>query len=60
MKQNQKLCIKKKTVINREYWNKALSKVNPVKNIVICSFLEISLSQKAVLLLHKLQDHEYE
>ena len=57
MKQNQKPCIKKKTVIDRGKRSKTLNEINPVENISknLQSFLEISLVQKEVLLLHKLK-----
>ena len=59
MKLNQKPYIEKKKVIDRGKRNKALSEVKPVKNISKNpqSFLEMSLMQKEVLLLHELQDH---
>ena len=49
-------------MIDREKRSKALSEVNSVENISknLQNFLEISPMQKAVLLLHKLQDHAYE
>ena len=62
MKLNQKPYIEKKKVIDRGKRNKTLSEVKPVKNISKNpqSFLEISLMQKKVLLLHELQGHAYE
>ena len=62
MKQNQKPCTKLKKVIDRGKRSKTLSEVKLVENISKNpqSFLEISLMQKEVLLLHKLQDHAYE
>ena len=62
MKQNQKLCIKAKKVIERGNRSKTLSEVKPVENISKNpqSFLEISSVHKEVLLSHKLQDHVYE
>ena len=62
MKLNQKPYIEKKKVIDRGKRNKTLSEVKPVKNISKNpqSFLEISLMQKEVLLLHELQGHAYE
>ena len=49
-------------MINRGKRNKALSEVEPVKNISqnLQSFLEISLVQKEDLLSHKLRDYAYE
>ena len=60
MKQNQKLCIKRKKVINRGKRSKTLSEVKPVENISKNqqSFLESSCVEKEVL--YKLQDHAYE
>ena len=51
-----------KKVIDRGKRSKTLSEVKPVENISknLQSFLDISLVQKEVLLLHKLQDHAYE
>ena len=62
MKQNQKLCIKMKKVIDRGKRSKVLSEVKPVGNISenLQSFLEISPVQKEVFPLHKLRDHAYE
>ena len=49
-------------VIDRGKRSKTLSEVKLVKNICknLQSFLEISPTQKEVLLSHKLQDHAYE
>ena len=60
MKQNQKLCIKAKKVINRGKRSKTLSEVKPVENKNLQSFLEISPIEKEVLPSHKLPDHAYE
>ena len=62
LKQNQKLCIKMKKVIDRGKRSKALSEVKSVENILknLQSFLEISPAQKEILLSHRLQDHAYE
>ena len=49
-------------VIDRGKRSKTLSEVKLVKNICknLQSFLEISPTQKEVLLSHKLHDHAYE
>ena len=62
MKQNEKLCIKMKKVIDRGKRSKTLSEVKPVKNISknLQSFLEISHMQKEVFPLHKLQESAHE
>ena len=62
MKENQKLSIKPKTVIDRGERSKTLSEVKPVENISknLQSVLEVSPLQKKVLLSHKLWDHAYE
>ena len=62
MKQNQKLCITTKKVIDRGKRSKTLSEVKQVENISmkLQSFLEISSVQKEALPSHKLQDHAYE
>ena len=51
-----------KKVIDRGKRSKALSEVNPVKNLSenLQSFLEVSPVQKAFLPSYKLQDHAYE
>ena len=56
MKQNQKLCITTKKVIDRGKGSKTLSDVKPVENINKNpqGFLEISPVQKEALLSHKL------
>ena len=61
MQQNQKPCIKAKKVIERGKRSKTLSEVKPVENVSknLKSFLEISLKQKEVVPLHKLQDYAY-
>ena len=62
MRQNQKLCIKMKKVIDRGKRSNTLSEVKPVKRISKNpqSFPEISLMQREVLPSHKLQNHAYE
>ena len=62
MKQNQKLCIMTKKVIDRGKRSKTLSEVKQVKNISknLQSFLEISPVRKEDLPSHKLRDHAYE
>ena len=62
MKQNQKLCIKTKTVIGRVKKSKTLGEEKQVKNISknLQNFLEISPVQMEVLPSHKLQDHANE
>ena len=62
MKQNKKLCITTKKVIDRGKRNKTPSEVKLADNISKNpqSFLETSPTQKEVLLSHKLQDHAYE
>ena len=50
-----------KKAINRGKRSKTFSEVKPVENIKnLQSFLEISVVQKEVLPLHKLEDHAYE
>ena len=61
MKQNQKLCIRTKKVINRGKRSKTLSEEKLAENISKNqSFPEISSMQKEVFPSHKLQDHAYE
>ena len=62
MKQNQKPCIKTKTVIGRVKKSKTLGEEKQVKNISknLQNFLEISPVQMEVLPSHKLQDHANE
>ena len=51
-----------KKAINRGKRSKTFSEIKPVENIRknLQSFLEISVVQKEVLPLHKLEDHAYE
>ena len=60
MKQNQKLWITTKKVIDRGKRIKTLNKVTLVEKKNPQSFLEISPVQKEVLLSQKLQGHAYE
>ena len=60
MKQNQKLWITTKKVIDRGKRVKTLNEVTLVEKKNPQSFLEISPVQKEVLLSHKLQGHAYE
>ena len=62
MKQDQRLCMKTKSVIDRGKRSKTQPEVNPVKNVTKNpeSFLQISHMQKEAISSHKLQDHAYE
>ena len=62
MKLHQKLCKKKRSVIDRGKRNKTPNEVKPAKNIYKnpWSFLGTGLEQNEVPPSHNLQDHAYE